>query len=342
MSESTALIRFLDELKEKLEVQPARAMATKTFFDANVPDKSRLIAMGTSTNPFFVPEVANEAQAKAMFTADAWCKSIAMGRTVAANTSSLRILVSSAPKSGSTFLAYKLGATFKLPQVGLTLTSALPYGNVVFGGALRDHDIDEMALITAAFSPNGFISHRHMICTPYLGKQLGLYRTQAVITYRNIFDSFVSLDEHMLKTMREQENGYLRTGLPESWSALDFDDRLDILLDLMLGWYMKFYATWARCEEGGHIKPIRISYEQDFLGDKTRLATMLCERLGRPEGDIAPLAEALTEKKANSLNVNVGVTGRGNQITGRNRTRIVDYFHKYRDLADFSELLGGA
>lgn len=336
------LIRFLDTLKDVRDLDAARAMATKVFLDPAHGNKNRFIAMGASAHPFFVPKIEAESQAKALINADAWCMSVAMARTVAANTKPLRIMLTSAPKSGSTFLSYKLSAAFKLPLVGLTIPSALPFAHSVLGAATKEQDIDELALLMACFSPAGFISHRHTVCTPYLAKQLRLYNILPIMTYRNIFDTFVSYDEHFLKVMREQENSYFRTGLPKFWQDLEFNDRIDILLDSWLGWFMKYYVSWTKCEQDGLIKPIRISYDKDFSGDKFRLAEMLCERFGRPEQDVSVLAAALTEKKTNTLNVNVGLTGRGEKIVGSNRTRIIDYFHKYRDLADFSDLIGEA
>ncbi|MDB5525705.1 MAG: hypothetical protein JWM58_3468 [Rhizobium sp.] len=337
---TTKLTEFLEKLVHLDDVEPVRALANEAFAEGDPNVKFRMISQATAVNPFFVPVLAAGADAKQVFNMDAWCKSIAMARMVAANTKTNRILVSSAPKTGSTFIAGAISRAFDLKRVSLTLLSAKPYGHVSFGGALRDHDVDELTLITATFNPKGFLAHHHMICTPYLAKQMSLYGVTPIITKRNIFDTFVSFDDHIRKVYASvPEANFLRLGFPAEWIEMDFDDRIDMLLDLQLLWYAKYYSSWKLCEAQGQTKPLWISYEQDLKGDSEVLATRICEALGRPEEAIPELAAALGQNGTKGEHFNKGINGRGEAITGKNRQRIKDFFHKYRMLADFSDIL---
>ena len=336
------LTAFLEKVVHLDDVAPVRALANQAFAEADANFKFMMISRATALSPFFAPQLNPGSDARQMFNADAWCKSIAMARLVATNTKTPRVLVSSAPKTGSTFIAGAITRTLDLHRVSLSLLSGRPYGHVWFGGALRDHDIDEMALISAALNPRGFLAHHHMICTPYLGKQSDLYGVMPIITKRNIFDTLVSFDDHVRKVYASvPDPDFLRLGFPAEWLDMDPDDRMEMILDLQLLWYMKYYASWKQCEASGQIKPLWISYETDLKGDKQALAARICEALGQADAIVPVLAQALTQDGTAGEHFNKGITGRGAAITGKNRQRIEDFFHKFRMLADFSDILDG-
>lgn len=329
---ATSLVRVLD-------VAQARQSADQAFAEKDPELKMQLLAMSAGIHPFAIPHLPAGADASKFFTFDAWRKSIAMARMVAVNTSSHRILVASAPKTGSTFLSSAMATTYNLARASLTLLSAMIYGHSAFGGALREHDVDELALISNSFIPNGYMAHHHMICTPFLGKQLNLYGVLPVITKRNVFDTLVSLDDHTRKYHTGTPNAYLSSGLPDSWFSMEFDDRMNMLLDIYLPWFMRYYSTWTLCEAAGDINPLWISYETDILGDKTKLAEKLASKLRMPESGVPRLAEELGKVNPVTQHFNKGISGRGAAITGKNREKIEDFFHRFRDVCDFSDIL---
>jgi hypothetical protein len=249
------------------------------------------------------------------------------------------VLVAAAPKTGSTFLTAALAAAFNLKQASLTTLSAWTHGHVVLGGGLRDHDVDELALITNSLVPEGYVAQHHMICTPYLGKQLSLYGVKPVVTRRNIFDTLVSLDEFNRKYFAS--GTFTTTGLPEAWFGMEFDDRMEMLLDIQLPWFMRYYATWKLCEAAGEVKPLWVAYETDILGDKTKLAERLTEGLALPVSGVSRLATELAKSDTIKQNFNKGVAGRGASVTGQNRRKIEDFFHRFRSVCDFSDILEG-
>lgn len=334
----------LSTMVEKLllidEVAPARAIANEAFAEKDPDLKSRMIATNATVHPLAVPTLPAGMDASRLFNFDAWRKSIAMARIVAANTKAIRILFASAPKTGSTFLSSVLHQVYGLNKVSLTLLSAKSYGHYTLGGALRDHDVDELALLTNAFIPGGYIAHHHMICTPYLTKQMELYGITPLITKRNIFDTIVSYDDHIRKLYQTtSEHRFLRFGFPEEWYGMDFDDRIEMLLDLQLLWYMKYYSSWTLCEQQGLIKPMWIVYERDILGEKAALVDTIIERFGEPAGGTTRLVEELGREGTKTVHFNKGVSGRGAAITGKNRAKIEDFFYRFRDLIDFSDIL---
>ena len=328
-------------LLEATTVAPARAVADEIFAEKDSALKMTLLSMAATINPFSVPHLPPTVQPASVFTVDAWGKSIAMARMVAANTVSKRILVASAPKTGSTFIAGALERSYNLVRVSLTLLSARSYGQYQFGGGLRDHDVDELALITTAYAPNGYVAHHHMIASPYLGKQAELYGITPVVTKRNLFDTFVSFDDHIMKLRGTSADiPYLHFGFPEAWYDMDFDDRLEFLLDYRLPWYSRYYASWRLTAQEGYIDPLWIDYEKDILGAKQALAEKLAERVGGG-ASVEKLVAELGSSGASGDHFNKGVAGRGAKITGRNRQKIEDFVHRFKIVCDLTDLLEG-
>jgi hypothetical protein len=112
------------------------------------------------------------------------------------------------------------------------------------------------------------------------------------------------------------------------------------LLDRFLPSYVHYHVSWRLLEETGAISPFWISYEDELLGDKTRLADRICEWLGRSGADNSTLATALKRDKGlEGVHFNQGIAGRGAVIQGANRQRVIDAFNDFKDLADWSEIL---
>lgn len=332
----------VSRLIDATTVEPARAVADEAFAETDPALKMSLLSVAATVNPFAVPHLPANVQPSAIFTVDAWGKSIAMARMVAANTKSMRILVASAPKTGSTYLTRALERTYDLSRVSLTLLSARSYGHYQFGGGIRDHDIDELALISTAYAQKGYVAHHHMIGSPYLGKQAELYGITPVVTQRNLFDTFVSFDDHILKLRGTSEViPYLHFGFPEAWYDMEFEDRMEFLLDYQLSWYTRYYASWRLTEREGFVKPLWVDYEKDILGAKEALAEKIATRLGADEASIPTLVAQLSRNAGGSDHFNKGVAGRGSKITGKNRQKIEDYVHRFRIVCDLTDLLDG-
>jgi hypothetical protein len=327
-------------LIEATTVAPARVVADEIFAEQDGVLKMNLLSMAATINPFAVPQLPTSLQASSIFNVEAWGKSIAMARMVAVNTTSTRVLVAAAPKTGSTFISGALERTYNLARVSLTLLSARSYGHYQFGGGLRDHDVDELALITTAYAQNGYVAHHHMIGSPYLGKQCQLYGITPIVTRRNLFDTFVSFDDHIMKLRGTGVDiPYLHFGFPDAWYDMEFEDRMDFLLDQQLPWYTRYYASWELTQQEGYVEPLWVHYEKDILGPKEALAEKLAARLKADGASIPRLVGELGKAGMGDDKFNKGVAGRGAKIQGRNRRKIEDFVHRFKIVCDLTDLI---
>ena len=63
-----------------------------------------------------------------------------------------------------------------------------------------------------------------------------------------------------------------------------------LLAQRWTAWLVQFFVTWKKCERLGLIRPLWVSYEDDFLGDKHLLATRVAGFLGVDMAAAARLA----------------------------------------------------
>lgn len=301
--------------------------------------KNLCMINGTEINPFFVPHAQPGAQA---LNSTQWLYVVSQARAAAANTRTRRILVAAPMKSGSTFVSKALATAFQLPRVSLIMLLARAYDYAALGAATRAHEIDELALLTACCRPGGFLSHHHMLASPFLASQAALYRLDVVLIRRNIFDMLVSLDDFTLKHLAEDAHreAFFRYGVPAHYASMDFDRRISRLLDRNLNFYVNYYTSWTLAEQNGLIKPFWISYEDEISGGARALSGRVAEAFARTDDEAGRVAASLGEGgRMEHVHFNKGVAGRGRAITGHNRERVLDAFADFSEVADWSELL---
>jgi hypothetical protein len=89
----------------------------------------------------------------------------------------------------------------------------------------------------------------------------------------------------------------------------------------------------------GLTKPLWVSYEQDFLGDKQLLAKRIADFAGI--GDATAIAAALEDRNGGkSKRLNQGVAGRGHDLPDEVRDYILSVAGYYRDDEDLTALIG--
>jgi hypothetical protein len=337
---TTSYQEFLKDVLGATGMEAARTMATDVFTDSKLKEKAQYILAGAATNPYFVPHLPPELEPKALMSATELHKAITFGRVAAANTQSRRIFYAAAPKTGSTFVTNVISNVLQVPFVTLSLNSRVQFADSRFGGATNEQNIDEAALLINCISPRGFIAHNHMLCSPLTANLLGMYNIRSIVTSRNIFDTLISYDDHLLRALpKSNESPTLRHAVPSDYARRDFEDRIDVLIDLKLAWYLRYYMSWQACERQELIRPLWISYENDLLGSKAALAEKLCRHIGLPETLQPVLAESLSQEGGGRMNVHKGVAGRGEQIGDKQRARIESLFSRYIHEADFSMVL---
>ncbi|MDB5553608.1 MAG: hypothetical protein JWL86_3592 [Rhizobium sp.] len=299
------------------------------------------IVNGTTFNPFFVPhgEVSQPT-----LNATQWLYVISQARITAANTRTRRVMVAAPMKSGSTFVSKALATALDLPRTSLIMLLARAYDYTVYGAAMRPHEIDELALLSACCRPSGFVAHHHMLASPFLCRQASLYGLDVILIRRNIFDMLVSLDDFQRKYGEDAAaagtDNFFHQGLPENYRHLDFDARISRLLDRNLNFYVSYYVSWTLAEQSGLIEPFWISYEDEIAANATALAARMSGVFAKTEAEEDEIARVFSKGgDMDYIHFNKGVAGRGSAITGANRARVLEAFADFDNVADWSEIL---
>lgn len=316
-----------------------RGVADDVIRNSAPQDRDLLMLAGTNISPFFIP---TGRPAKPISPAQ-WMFMVSQARAAAATTTSHKILVAAPMKTGSTFISEVLSDGLAANKVSLAMVLARPYDFVKYEAGMRALHADEMAIITACMTPGGFVAHHHMVCSPYLSQQLEVYGIRPVLITRNIFDCLISFENFLFKYRGELDfDGaiYFNNGMPFNWYELEFEDRISAILDRYLQLYVDYLVSWTECARRGLTKPLTISYENDIVGDKKKLADKLATGLGLNDIEAARLFEAMTSEKNRKAGLfNQGVAGRGVAIQGKNRERVIAAFDAFAHKGDWSELL---
>jgi hypothetical protein len=299
----------------------------------------------TWANPFFIAEIPAAAAGKLALNMDQFAEFVMRAKLTASRATQLNVLLACAPKSASTFIESALRKALGLPTASLFTATINGWAGSMLGANLREQEADELALIRCGLNGRGYVAQHHMRCTPYLAGMLDFYNIRPIVTHRNLFDTFISLDD-MVCGYRpgrpEDADYYFSDGLPANYGALDVEERLTILAQRNTAWFIQFYVSWKKCERAGLVKPLWISYEEDFLGDKQRLAARVSQHLGAGVADAVKLADAFEDKRdAATRRFNKGIAGRGAEMPQSVRDIILKTAHYYRDEEDLTPLLGG-
>ncbi len=243
-----------------------------------------------------------------------------------------KVAICCMPKSSSTFIQTSLR---RLEQARFDMVHLhTPYMNPDFvSGLSREHEIDELALLILEQRRVNWVSHMHTKWTPYTEKVFRAYGIRPIITYRNIFDCLVSMDDMLMK---REVDGFPMVRLPRSYLTLPEADRLSFLTLYAGPWYIDYVVSWSRCR----LPTLRLDYDRDVIGFGTRTAVALRDHIGL-DIDIDTFAKAfeLDEEARKTDRFNKGVSGRGESIPQTARDGLRRLADVYRDEVDFSGLL---
>ena len=315
------------------------------FIQQFPPERALKIAAKLSyANPFFVPDIPEDAARNLRLSMEQFAEFAMRAKMTARRADQPNILLACAPKSASTFIHAALTKALKLPTACL-FAATLDWGSAaVFGSNLREQEPDELSLIRNGLNGRGYVAQHHTRCSPYLSRLLTAYNIRPIVTHRNIFDTVVSMDDMCMEWRANPasiDHGYFGDGLPSNYQHLDRADRLMILAHRHTAWLVQFYITWKRCERIGFVKPLWISYEQDFLGSKSVLAARIADLVGNRYADAAAIESALEDRSAGkSKRLNQGVPGRGRDLPDDVRAYILSTAGYYRDDEDMTALIG--
>jgi len=224
------------------------------------------------------------------------------------------------PKSGSTWLGAMLLDVLKWPRVPLLDC----YDR-------REQEVDVRMLLQ---HPNEdiFTPHQHTRASQPTLNIIRLFRMIPIISVRNIFDSIISVRDHLYRETPIIPMAYF----DQTYFELGEADQLSALVDLWAPWYLNFYVSWYKAERHGLCDLHWVTYEALVKDPFGRVKRVLQHAgVSRPDEDIR---RAVAASKKQDTRKNVGQTGRGEStLCDAHKERIRRLTRYYPDV-DFSTI----
>lgn len=226
-----------------------------------------------------------------------------------------KIFIACLPKTGSTFIVKTISKLI-----------GWPYQQYMIGKGRNEQDLFEPLLRKGRFKRS--CTHQHVRATEYNIQLLNKYHIKPIVLVRNIFDSIISLRDHI-----ETENHlWPMVYINDSYYKLSPAKRLDFLIDMVVPWYLQFYVSWKDYSFEKKIHWINYS-------DLARSSEIvISDILNHMQIDFSQRELThLIRKEKFSHRFNKGVEGRGKiEMTHKQRMRILEQTQYYD--CNFNEL----
>lgn len=228
-----------------------------------------------------------------------------------------RILIAAQPKSGSTWFSAQLSAMTGIKQYPL-----IP----AYGG--REQELSELRLALLAQTP--FVACHHVRGSAATQLWMDRFGLKTIVLVRNLYDVVVSTNDHL---DREGLGG----GNPMLWLEPEFlkrsrEERLDLLVDLLVPWHLHFFLSWS---VSGRKDLEWVRYEDVFGEGTTQAMAGICERMGLPYRVDAARQGADFERGTRR---NVGRSGRGKEQLSAAQIERIERMVAHYPQHDFSIL----
>jgi hypothetical protein len=202
------------------------------------------------------------------------------------------LLVACFPKSGSTFLSRALSLATGFPMRPLSV--------------MFQHNEQDICQHKLRRLRQRSVVHQHVKGTFNNVWLLNQYQVKPVILVRNIFDTVISLNDHLRLEDHRIPTGYVHR---EFWN-LDFDAAIHFLIRNHLPWYFSFLISWR--EAASQITCFRLTYRRLFSDVPAILHEVLdFYKISTVRGHVERVA---SEMKSVDTRFNKGVRGRGEQL----------------------------
>ncbi len=197
------------------------------------------------------------------------------------------ILITALPKSGSTYLVKALSA-------------ATGYQTFFLGyHQLNEQDLYLPNLIDA-WSMN-VVSHQHTRPSAPNLDLMAQFAIRPVILTRDIHDAAVSLTDHLESESAETP----LLNVPDDFMARTRGQRLDMVIDMAMPWYIRFFADWARTDQDC----LWIGYEDMTANGAATIRRIL--EFHDLAVDDSRIEQALMAARDAGSRINQGIAGRG-------------------------------
>jgi hypothetical protein len=279
----------------------------------------------TWANPFFLPNIPRESLDLLALDRGYFAEMVMRAKLTAARNDRLNVLVAAAPGAAPDFLDGALSIALGLLTANIVAGAAEP---VLLGASTLDQEPDEFALIREGLMMGaGYVARHAARCTPYAARMLALYNIRPVIVTRNIFDTIAEIEVAALT-----DGSTVAAMMPAGFAGLGREDRLMLVAGRFAAWIAEFHLSWKRAEREGLVKPLFLSYETDFLGDRHLAARKLAEFLG-PKANAMRLSAVLDERE-------IPAAGAGETLPAAVRDMVARIVRGYAGKDDLSALLG--
>lgn len=228
-----------------------------------------------------------------------------------------------APKSGSTWFDSIIKDLNKLKQSTLVL----------------DYARREQEIQWEVFSKNIldledgiYFRHQHLKLSNYVVNFIEDYNVKIVLQVRNIFDSVISMRDHLIHETPIQPHGFV----DETFFELSEKKQIDMVIDMIVPWFFSFYASWFTfLQQSDHKNVFIVSYEEMKKDTHKTLQKILSQlNLSCTDDELKRAIEG-SDSGSNFTRKNKAIIGRGSSLSTEQRERILKFAGYYPHI-DFS------
>lgn len=233
------------------------------------------------------------------------------------------ILIASFPKSGSTHLSSTLQKITGFQKKYL----------ISPGENHQQLDLYSPQILNSINT--NFVCNQHFRAIDNNIALLEKFDLSCVVLVRNIFDSIVSMKDHMLK------EGFVwpSSTFNSSFLSLSEEEKINAIIDIIGPWYVDFYASWKRFISINPEKILLIRYE-DYIPNQEKIIRQILDffNIKNPKQlpeEVINSYRSKIEANQNVNRFNIGVVGRGENLSFEQKGRIKKFTTYYPDV-DFS------
>lgn len=239
---------------------------------------------------------------------------IAYGAHKVSASTNPHVLLACMPKSASTFLSTALSNLPGMERVWLAP-----------GGKRVEQEFNLVSL--AANSRRGYVAQQHIRFGDHADRQIRRFGITPFYMTRNLFDCVASLRDH---TRNETSLNPL-AWITEEHAELPDVELEDMIVDLIMPWYIQFLVSWRECHEA-----VEIPYES-VRNDPKSVVQMIASRAGI-RATSSDILDAVEKAKSMPTRKNKAISGRGSDISEYAKERILKLIRHYPTV-DFTSVV---
>lgn len=230
------------------------------------------------------------------------------------------IVIACMPKSGSTFLKHALCRITGWREASLTF-------------AFLQNEEELYLPYLRAVATQDTVTQQHCRATIPNVQLMQAFAIRPIVLVRNLFDTIVSYADFF------DGGATINTFFGGRWESFERAQRIDLMIDHVVPWYLAFYASWSDAMARGQLDCLLLRYEE-MIADKPKALARIADfhALDIPE-DACTAAVVAIEGDADKdkTRYNKGVAGRGDELSDAQRERIGRLAAYYHDV-DFAPL----